>query len=480
MQRLRPGNLNFLALGLGILAGFLAGCAGGEGGEGSDDRSARGNGTPVLILAIDTLRGDHLHCAGLDWLQTPNIDALARDAVHFKDCLSTAPWTGPAFASIYTGLLPYHHGFLGYVHGRLGDDKVTLAEILRDAGYVNDACVTITYLTGFYGMSQGFGVGEKYDDDGTGESGRLVTAYGQRFLQQRRGAGEPFLLLLHWFDVHAPYTPPAPYDGMYYEGDPRADGEPIVDFLRSDRNHMVQQRDKIYDWLEGVTDHDYAVRQYAAGVSYVDAQIGQVVATLKAEGLYDETCIILLSDHGEHLGEHGLYYTHLYPYQEALHVPLMIKWPGRRYAGRTVEEKVSTLDILPTLLDILALPARAGLDGQSLLPVLNGEKPAEPRLLVAEQGANEQNFVKVLIEGPWKLMMYRVDGEYYPSLYHLPSDPHELKDLKLEHQDVLMRLADKVWEVFDPRQPLTKEEALLPEGVTEETRQRLRSLGYVH
>ena len=473
ISRHRPRIPLLLTLVLGVLAGCLVGCGRGRNPDA-------GNGTPVVILAIDTLRGDHLHCAGMDWLQTPNIDALARDAVYFKDCMATAPWTGPSFASIFTGLLPYRHGFLGHVHGRLGDDKVTMAEILRDAGYANDACVAITYLTGFYGMSQGFPMGEKYDDEGDGESGRLVTAYGRRAVQQRAAVGGPFLLFLHWFDVHAPYTPPAPYDGMYYDGDPRASGEPIVDFLRSDRNGLVLQRDKIYDWLEGVTDHDYPVKQYAAGVTYVDDLVGQVIDELKAQGLYDKACIILLSDHGEHLGEHGLHYTHVLPFRETLHVPLMIKWPDGEFGGRVVEQKVSTLDVLPTVLEILDLPPRAGLDGGSLLPAVRGEQPEEPRLLMAEQGADPQNFVKVLVEGPWKLMMYRVDGEYYPSLYHLPTDPGELTDVKLEHLDVLERLAAKVWEVFDPQQPLTKEEALLPEGVTEETRQRLRALGYVN
>ncbi len=307
-----------------------------------------------------------------------------------------------------------------------------------------------------------------------------MAAYGKQFLQRRSADSRPWFLFLHWFDAHAPYTPPAPYDGMYYRGDPRAPGEPLVDFLRSDQNTLVLQRDKIYDWLEGVTDVNYPIKQYAAGVSYTDEQIGHVIADLKARGLYDEACIILVSDHGEHLGEHGLFFTHLFPYREALHVPLMIKWPGGRFAGREITDRVSTLDILPTLLDILQLPERDGLDGRSLLPLVRGEGPGKPRPLLAEQGSDPDFFVKAIVDGDWKLMLHRIAGQDHPVLYNLRTDLDERQDVHAQHPDVVKRLTAEIWKICDPAQPLTKQPALLPEGLSDADRERLKSLGYVH
>jgi arylsulfatase A-like enzyme len=442
--------------------------------------SARAAGPPILVLALDTLRGDHLGCGGRADIRTPHVDALAADGVYFRSCLSTFPWTGPAFASLYTGLLPHHHGYLGGAYSRLADEHETMAEILAARGYRTAAFVTIGWLTGAYGMDQGFEIGDKYTDGGRGEEAEIITRLGLEYARQH--AGEPFFLFLHYFDAHAPYTPPAPFDRMYYEGDPYAPGEPLVDFLKSDRNQALNDgnQSEMYDWLDGVTDPAYPVRQYAAGVSYVDHQVGKVIAGLKELGLYDEMLIVLVSDHGEHLGEHGFHYTHAMPFLEVAHVPLIVKWPRGRHAGAVVGAPVSTLDVLPTLLEELGLPPRDDLDGRSLLPIVADPDAAVGRALIAEQGASPGKFCKTVLRWPWKLMLFSVNGEWLPpALFDLADDPGETRDVSADHPDAVAMLERELWRVLDRGRPLTAREPLPPRGVDEETRRRLRALGYV-
>ena len=225
----------------------------------------------VLILAIDTLRGDYLHCAGNDLVRTPHMDALARDGVRFARCFSTAPWTLPSFASIYTGLLPYRHGAVGGDYARLDESFTTIAEYLGEAGYRAMGLVGINYLMPSFGMAQGFNTRIPFDpgDDAEDQATR-ISELGCRFLEIH--GQEPFYLFLHYFDGHAPYEPPAPYDRMYFPGDPRGPGVPILPLLQSDLNRAPNKDSGIYDWLAGVTNMTFPLRQYAAEVSYVDSR----------------------------------------------------------------------------------------------------------------------------------------------------------------------------------------------------------------
>jgi len=465
-----------------VLCLLLLPVACGDGGGGNRS-SAPDASRPVILIGLDTLRGDHLHCAGLDWIETPHLDALAAAGVLFTDCLATAPWTGSSFASIFTGLLPYRHGFLGGKYGRLADEYDTLAELFQEAGYATAAYVTINWLTHDHGMAQGFAEGEKFDDGGRGEEAPLVTRRGLDFM--RRNRNRPFFLFLHYFDVHAPYTPPPPFDRMYYDGDLRAPGEPLTDFLLSPANPVLrnpatyQHRAERYRWLEGVTDWLYPVRQYAAGVSFVDSHVGRVLAGLQELGLYDEALIVVVSDHGEHLREHGFHFTHALPYQEAIHVPLIMKWPHQQHAGSVVDDPVSTLDILPTILEVLGRPVPEGLDGRDVAPLVRGAGPAGSSLQIAEQGSHPQLYSKALVQQPWKLLLFCIEGRLYPTLYNLVDDPGELQDVAAGFPEVTSDLLERLWTVCDRGSPLTRAEPLPPRQRDPETVRKLRALGYV-
>ncbi len=456
-----------LVLGAGLLlAGALLLRRGDEAGAPLPD---------VVLIAVDTVRGDHVGCLGNGWIRTPNLDALARDGVAFRNCFATAPWTLPSFASIFTGLLPSHHGAVGGGHDVLDDDFVTLAEHFDRVGYRTYGFATVKWLTPAFGMAQGL----NFDipiapPEGLG-GGAAVTALGIATLDLPRD--RPLFTLLHYFDAHAPYAPPPPFARMYYEGNERAPGAPLLTFLLSDANRAPNKADGMYRWLDGVTDPDFPEREYAASVTYVDDQVGQIVKAIKKRDRYEETMIVVVADHGEHLGEHDIWYTHTLPYQETLHVPLIVKLPGGRLAGRVIDEPVSTLDVLPTVLDWADL-SQPVVDGRSLRGLMEGRDPGAGSLLVAEQGSRAHALCKTLIEWPYKLMLTRDRGGDGYALFDLATDPGELQDLSESRPEELSRLRRRLWELFDGNQALGRAELSRPATLDEMTRRDLRSLGY--
>ncbi|MHB8077860.1 MAG: sulfatase family protein [Candidatus Krumholzibacteriia bacterium] len=431
----------------------------------------------VIMIAIDTLRSDHLHCYGNDWIRTPNLDALARDGVRFSRCFATAPWTLPSFASIFTGLTPGHHGAVGGAREVLDDSRTTLAERLAAAGYRTYGYATVKWLTPPFGMARGFNFELPLATPAGLEGGPLVTALGRATFDLPRD--KPLFTFLHYFDAHAPYAPPPPFARMYYHGDERAPGAPVLDFLRSPANAAPNRSSGMYDWLAGVTDLEFPAREYAAAVSYTDDHVGRIVAELKRSGRYDDALIIVVADHGEHLGEHDLWFTHALPYQEALHVPLIVKLPRGHAAGRLVETPVSTLDILPTVLDWLGLPAASPCDGRSLQGLVEGRDRGGPSLLVAEQGSEPDDLSKSLIDWPWKLNVFRSRAGDRYELYDLGRDPGERHDLAAQRPSELARLSARLWTVFEEQHPLGFGAASGPADLDAAAQRQLRSLGYL-
>lgn len=430
----------------------------------------------VLIIGIDTMRGDHLGCAGNDWIRTPEMDALASDGVVFTRCFSTAPWTLPSFASIFTGLLPYRHGAVGGDYSRLGADHNTLTEFFASAGYNTSGYVSIDYLTDPFGMAQGYVGGAPPGLDPDLDRASRITWLGLETLRTV-DLNRPQFLFLHYFDVHAPYDPPAPYTRMYYDGDEKAGPTPVHDMLLSDANRARNKDSGVYDWLEGITDLEFGVKEYAAGVSYVDDHVGQLTAYLKEQGLFDDMMIILVSDHGEHLGDHDIWFTHTEPWQETLHVPLLIKFPNNAFAGTVVDAPVSTMDIMPTVIDAMMVRPPA-VDGRSLLPLCAGQVGTVGSLLVAEQGSDPGDWMKAFIDWPWKLIATHRGEETTYALYNLNDDPGETIDLATTHEAKAKRMTRRLWRIFDPENPVVEAGTALSAEIDEATRRRLEALGY--
>ena len=312
-----------------------------------EDKGARAAfaGAPIILISVDTLRSDRLPAYGYTGIETPAIDALRRDSMLFTRAYSPVPLTLPAHASIFSGLLPFHHAVrdnAGYPfeHDRYG----WLPEILREKGYVTGGAVSSLVL----GARSGFDRGFEFFDDRIETRGEVGTGGHQRDGQEtlsacrewlRASTGRPFFLFFHIYEPHSPWTPPEPFASRY--ADPY-DGE----------------------------------------VAASDRVVGELLEELEDLGVYDDSVIVFLSDHGEGLSDHGEQEHGVLLYRESLQVPLMIKLPGGMRAGETLDGPVQLVDVLPTVLSVVGAPVPVGLPGSDLLGSGSGQE--EGRVFLAE------------------------------------------------------------------------------------------------
>ena len=289
-------------------------------------------GTPIVLISIDTLRSDHLPAYGYASVATPAIDALRRDGILFERAYAHTPLTLPSHASLLTGLLPGEHGVRDNVGYTLDQKRVESGEIphlprlLAARGYVSGAAVSAFVLQAKAGLAAGF---DLYEDSiemrtGTGLGG--LQRAGTETLRTalpwlREKAGKPIFFLFHIYEPHTPYDPPAPFRDRYAS---RYDGE----------------------------------------IAAADAVVGELVAELERLGLYERAIVVLLSDHGEGLGDHGEEEHGLLLYREAIQVPLLLKLPGSRFAGRAVAAPVGLIDVAPTLAALVGIEAPAAWPGR--------------------------------------------------------------------------------------------------------------------
>ena len=403
----------------------------------------------VLLITLDATRLDSLGCYGGLLAETPHLDSLARVSLRFNQAITTAPYTGPSHASILTGLFPPRHGLRDFLEQALPESVVTLAEVLGDAGYATGAFVSAYVLDPRYGLDQGF---EVYSSPAPPTrpfevperpAGTTVA----EAIAWLEGVERPFFLWVHLFDPHFPYAPPAPF------------GE-----LAEAAKLGPRQRQR---------------RLYYREATYMDAEIGHLFAALRARDLYEQLVVIAVADHGELLGEPGrrlgTHSTHLV--DTTIRVPLLVRVPGR--GPDVVKHQVSVVDIFPTVLDALRLPAREDIDGTSLLaldsPVLRRTAYAETfyehfpkRAQVGEELA------AVRVEG-WKLVTRPGREE----LFDLRNDPDERSNLASGHPKQVASLRAALDRLM-ARWPsaATARGLELSEGEAEDHIERLRALGY--
>jgi len=293
-------------------------------------RAALSPDPPVILISIDTLRADHLPAYGYGKVSTPAIDALRRDSILFSNASSHVPLTLPSHVSILTGRLPPASGVRDNTGFHLDPAIPTIASQLKSRGYATGAAVSCVVLTGASGIRRGF---DFYEDNveslapgaSAGDiqrSGAETERLSELWL---RNAPSKTFFFLHLYEPHTPYAPPEPYRTRY------------------------------------------ASSPYDGEIAAADAVVGKFVAFLKEKELYDGAAIFLLSDHGEGLGDHGEDEHGILLYRETVHVPLLVKLPGARRAGSTVDRPVGLADVFPTALEIAGAPASSGISGVSLL-----------------------------------------------------------------------------------------------------------------
>ncbi len=420
----------------------------------------------VLLIGIDTLRIDRT-LTGEDAPPrpvTPRIASYARDGVVFTRAISQAPWTMPAFASIMTGLYPFEHGADSLL-GSLPRIRVTLAEVLCEAGYATGAVVSHNYVTRKVGLAQGFEVVDESNVKGhRGESSTGVTESALAFIDSRRD--RPFFLFAHYFDPHYEYEDRDTIDAAAgYHG--WLEGMRDIMALRLMR-HMFSPED-----VEHLRD------LYDEEVAHTDARIGRLLDGLKQRGLYDRTAIVIVADHGEELMERGWLGHTITLHDEVVRVPLIVILPGAGSPGRFHDGTVETRSIFATVLDTLGIEREAG--GRSLPAASAGETPAPPGAFSAVwmpdahvQSGSRVRMASYQTDG-WKLILDVDRG--HELLHDLRSDPLESVDRAASEPEVLatMRSALRDW----------LEEMLAIDGSggtrtpTEEELEMLRSLGYL-
>jgi len=396
-------------------------------------------GTPVVLISIDTLRADHLPAYGYKGVETPHLDALRRDAILFSNAYTPTPLTFPAHSSILTGLLPAEHGVRDNVGYSLDAGKISrgelpfLPQILKNRGYATGGAVSAYVLLGRNGLKTGF---DFYEDGiemrtnrGLGGLQRPGSETLRVSLDWLRGAAaKPFFFFFHIYEPHTPYAPAAPFAARY------------------------------------------AASPYDGEIATADAIVGDLIAELKRLGVYDKAIVVLLSDHGEGLGDHGEEEHGVLLYREAIHVALMLKLPRGQHAGETAEAPVELTDVVPTILSLLALPKPQALHGQSLLAALGKER---------ERRAYSETFYPRLHFG-WSELSSLVDRRWHyiegpdPELYDVAADPHERRNLLQGELAERRVLADMRRELAGYDRNLAP-----PAAVDEETRQAMIALGYV-
>ncbi len=402
----------------------------------------------VLLVTIDTTRADHIGSYGHVGARTPRIDDLASSGVLFERALATVPITLPSHSSLMTGRVPPAHGVRDNGLFVLTEEQVTLAEHLQKAGYRTGAAIGAFPLMAKFGIDQGF----EFFDDHLGTP--YEDLYGQRVLPKERlffderpasrvneaafpwleeHAQEPFFLWLHYFDPHQPHEPPAPYDQLFA--------------------------------------HDL----YDGEIAYADEAFGSVLDKLEQLGVADETIIVVTSDHGEGRGEHDEETHSLLAYQSTLHVPLILRWPDGPQ-GLRVEPWVSSVDVLPTVLDLLGLEPARDVQGRTLTGLLERESRASRRRELYAETLSPR-----LSRGWGELRVLLADGKKYihgprPELFDLDEDPRELRDLFSQQQDLAAAMRSRLQDYLDRTANQGLDSSV---AVDEETKRRLQALGYL-
>jgi len=417
----------------------------------------------VFIIAVDTLRADHLGCYGYPRDTSPHIDAFAREGVLFENCYTPSPLTTPAFASMLTSLPPHKHG--AKRNGlSIFDKVVTLPLLLQAKAYKTGGFVTnwtlgkkLTHLDrGFDIYRDVFTKKRWYGLFNTEGEADKVNAEAIKWMYQNRE--EEIFMWVHYTEPHEPYVYHDEFDKGYDLVDP--------EYYPAGSSHK-------------------RIKRYDTEVGFVDFHIGKLIGKIKEYGLYDDSLIIFLADHGESFGEHNYYGHGQRLYNSGLHVPLIVKLPGSREKETRVERVVSLMDVTPTVLSLLDLPCLEEMEGENLFA-------AEPpdRILYFEGYKGAVHIVKsqkfrLKVEpnryGLLKDGIKMIYDDGYEA-YDLTEDRFELKNIYKNPNktfapltNLLETFMNNVFDFIEYSKKFNKQR----DQLTEEELERLKSLGYI-
>lgn len=420
----------------------------------------------VILISIDTLRADHLPVYGYERDTAPNLSSLAADGVVVDPFISHAPWTLPSHASMFTGLLPHEHGAVDWQFS-IPNHVGLFTENLKQRSYRTGGFVTAVYVSDAFGFDRGF---DLFQFDDTKNATETVRDAARWLFADRR----PSFLFIHLFDVHHPYAPPPSHMGLYGPPSP-AITEPNLHFS------------KFLRWAE--TDPAYtaptAINRYDELIAYVDTVLGYFFQALKAANRYDNTMIVVLSDHGEEFYDHGYWGHSNYLYEEMLRVPLIVKFPGGACAGSRLTDRPVPANTLPRLI-------MDAVSAQTAAEALRCRPEGAPQLLW-ELGQTDPILSETQSEGPHRFSAraphakliepfqpftpLRSSGKWRGwEYYRLDTDPREKTNLYApgaapELEEVLSDANRRLAEAATQTQSIELDEGTL---------ERLRSLGYLN
>jgi arylsulfatase A-like enzyme len=367
--------------------------------DASPSPVARADMPDILLVVLDTVRAENMSAYGYGRPTTPHFDALARESTLFLDATAPATWSLPSHASLFTGRFPSSHG-AHYEHPLLGQRWATLAEVLGEAGYTTHCFTANVFLNDTLGLTRGFQhkdeawrsqvggasggfIPRLLDRLGLGASdkgGARVVSHFEEWLETRAESAPPAFVFVNFLEAHFPYHQlPKPFLTRFSDA-PISELRSVSEALMGAQFGGPQPD---LDLIRGA-----ATDLYDAGVLYTDHLMGQLVEILRESDLLDETIIVVLSDHGELLGEHGAFGHGSSLLEPALRVPLLVHAPDRVPAGVRVARSVSTVGAAATILDLAGVEAPASFQVRSLIPVIEGAPGGGPSIAerFAERG----------------------------------------------------------------------------------------------
>lgn len=410
----------------------------------------------IVLVVIDTLRADHLHAYGYNRPTSPHLDRLSDEGERYEQAYSQSPWTLPAIATMLTGRLPQIHGAGLDPDGRLFPLRAgvpTLAETLSQAGFRTGAIVNVEFCRPRSGLARGFGTYDFVAGTDSNRGGRDAAGTTDAALKWLSGIGdEPFFLLVHYFDPHLTYDPPAPYDTMFQGGEASLIGrgfgtvEQLFALRRGEVTLSPAQRKSL-------------IARYDGEIRFVDEQFGRLREGLEQAGLWDRSLVFVTSDHGEEFWEHGGFEHGHSHHREVLRIPLIARWPDGRTGIR--HGRVRQLDLAPTILSYVGLPIPPELPGRPL------DEQGSSYSVAA--GSLWAGYLLSIRSDDGTLILDRAGGR---RLFFPPEDQAEKREARASHLRTANRLEDILRTLPDPLQDVAQE-------LTDEQRENLRTLGYI-
>jgi len=439
--------------------------------------------TNVLLIGIETLRADHVGCLGYRKNTTPTLDCLAAEGVVCTRAMSVSGWTLPSVMSVMTSLYPNAHRVQTYQH-KLSAEITTLAETLKAAGYATFGVTSNPTTEGMYGFSDGFDLYDDFTasldlgmdvfqnndevirDKHLSRTSELVTRVASKWLEGK--PAEPFFLFAFYFDPHYDYIPPAPFDMLF---DPNYTGSIDGRGMNNEPRRSQRPSDR---------DLKHVLALYDGEIRYTDEHVGGLLQTLNRLGLSNDTLVVVFGDHGDEFYEHGKATHSRTLYEEIVHVPLILRWPGRLPTGERIDAIASLVDIMPTILAYLELPCQGPTQGISLRPWIERKTECPRDAVWAE--LDMENHVQALISNEYKLLR-DVRNEVW-EFYHLSSDPGErinlydqssVQEIRLSMRAQWKRLTQDNEQLADQLAQGKEAETIPPD---EQQLQQLKALGY--